>query len=646
MGYDSRILDDLRSRVDIVDIIGGYIELRRSGANFKGVCPFHNDTNPSLTVSPSRQIYKCFVCDAGGNAFTFVKEYLNVNFTEAVKIVADRVGYSLPEQHQTEKQKQQLSERDAIQKALDYTADFYHRKLYMPEGKHALNYLLQRGFSEDVIKKFNLGYAPDGWDTTLKELRRVNFEEQTIIGARIAIHKEDTGRIYDMFRNRLMFPIRDYMGRTIAFGGRKLDENPDSPKYINSPESLVYNKSHTLFGLFDGKRDIINKNEVVLVEGYADLIALAQFGFTNTVAPCGTAFTESQAEMIKRSAKSITLMYDGDNAGLNAAERSTEIAIAAGLKTKVVILPDGEDPDDILKSRGEKVMRRYLDGAVNFVDFLIEQNKDILTSPEGKAEIARKLTNIIAKIPDKFVHDDYMQEVATKLHLSLSQVDALYREKSSAKKPKLYSSENFYEPRQGEEAHAPVQKVKLTIVDAVHLLPADAANILTPPELNILKILITSKNALSLIEDKYDIHSGYFRSDLGKNLFSIVYELAYESSDILKDIFMDEDIEKYFADIIIAISLPAEELYADWDKYGGMISVTKEEKVIEAAINEIIRQKLRSDRRKFEDDLESTSNEDMQRQILNEMLHIDKKLLEKNLIQYKDTLLVDDIKII
>lgn len=647
MAYDRKILEDLRSRLDIVDIIGGYIDLRRSGSNFKGICPFHDDTNPSLTVSPSRGIYKCFVCDAGGNAITFVKDYLNVSFVEAVKIVADRVGYPLPEYRKTEEQKQQISERDAAQKALDHVAAYYNQMLYSPEGKHALEYLTKRGFNEESIKKFNIGYAPDGWDTTLKEMKRVNFKDKTLIDAKIVIKKEESGRIFDMFRNRLMFPIRDFMGRTIAFGGRKLDDNPDSPKYINSPESIVYNKSNTLFGLFDGKRDIINQNEAILVEGYADLIALSQYGFTNTVAPCGTAFTPAQAEMIKRSSKSLVLMYDGDTAGKNAAERSMETALAAGLQTKIVILPEGEDPDDILKSRGEKALRRFLDGATDFIDFYVSENSDILGSPEGKAEAARKLTEIITKIPDRFVHDDYMRKLQTTLHLTPGQLDELYRERSQNKSEHRPTSEHFYEPQNGDPEGSPaVRKVKITIADAVHILPADAANSISLPELNILKMLINSEQSLELIEEKYDIHTGYFRTELGKNIFSLVYEYATDRKPILEDVFVDEGVEKYFADIIVAIAIPAEELYADWQKFGGMISETNEDRVIESAIKEIIRQKLNTDRRKLEDNLDTTSNEDTQRQILGKILAIDKKLRDKNILEYKDVLLTDDITII
>ncbi len=642
MAYDQHILEDLKSRVDIVDVIGSYIELRRAGSNYKCKCPFHDDRNPSMIVSPHKQIFKCFVCGAGGNAFTFVRDYTNVNFTEAVQIVADRVGYNLPKFKPSKQESEKISLRDSVLKALDYTANFYHHSLYQSQGKHALDYLHRRGLTDETIKKFNLGYAPNNWEATKNELLRVNFDENTLFEAKIILKKEGGRNSFDMFRNRLMFPIRDNMGRTIAFGGRKLDDDPNSPKYINSPESIVYSKSNILYGLFENKRDIMSKNEVLLVEGYMDLIALSQFGFQNAAAPCGTAFTQGQATVLKRFSKAITIMNDSDEPGLKASEKALEITLQSGLTTKIVTLPEGEDPDDILKTRGEKTMRSYIKKASNFVDFLLFRNQDIINTPEGKAVTARTITKIIATIPDKFVHDDYMQQTAGKLHLSVEQLKQLYREKKQTpERPEQRT--HFYERQIHMSTNLEnVEKVKVTICDAVHLLPKEVANKISLAELNLLKIIINSESPLDMIENKFDIRASYFRKTLGKNIFSIIYEHAYETDSVVESIAGALEIEDYFKHIIASIAIPAEELNASWDKYGGMIDEVDNIKVAEAAINEIIRQHLRSKRRKIEADIESCSDSETQRQLMSEMIHLDKMLREKDLLSYAEELLVDD----
>ena len=635
MKYPSHIIDEVLSRADIVNIISGYIELRRSGANYKGICPFHNDNDPSMVVSPTKQIFKCFVCQEGGNAISFVQKYTGISFIEALQTVAKSIGYELPKQEQTQYEKSKNDIRDQVKDALTYTANFYHQKLFSPEGKHALDYLLKRGLTEDIIKKFNLGYAPDSWDATKNELMRLNFTEETLLEARV-LSRSSKGTVFDVFRNRLMFPIRDYMGHTIAFGGRKLDEDPQSPKYINSPDSIVYNKSHVLFGLYDAKREI--KENVILVEGYMDLIALHQFGINNIVAPCGTALTTEQANIVKRYTKNMILMYDGDNAGLKAAERNLEIAIKAGLTTKTVILPDGEDPDDILRNRGVKAMQKFINEANNFIDFYLLRNRDIINSPEGKAEITRKLVGIITSIPDSFVHDDYIQELRSKLLLSDAQIQKVYEEKSYSAKPNVQSNNQRSSERVQNNNIDNTPSIKVIIGDTGHLLPKDATNDLSLAELQLIKILVNSESTIDIIEE-FDINYQYFHSNLGENLFSIIYEISHDYNPITK---APNFINKpdYHHNLLLAISIPMEDLNANWTINRNRNRTTKE--LLNTVIAEIIRNKLKNQKQQLEMGLHNTSNPENRHDILVNINKMNINLMEKDMLQFKDELLSND----
>ena len=335
MGYNQNIIEEIKGKADIVEVIGSYMSLSKSGANYKGLCPFHDDRNPSMIVSPAKQIYKCFVCGAGGNVITFVKDYAKVNFNEAIEILAKRYNITI-ERNEYKQDDKKKNLRENIIKAYKSTADYYYQHLYSNAGANALSYLHNRGITDDIIKEFSIGYSPEGWDNTINTLIKQNYDIETLLESKLAIQKETNKRPFDMFRNRIMFPITDFMGRTIAFGGRKFTEEDNGPKYINSPDSMVYNKSTVLFGFSRAKREIAVKNYVIVVEGYADLIAMAQFDVNNTVAPCGTAFTQEQANMLKRNTQNVILMYDGDEAGINAAERGLEITLKAGLNTKIV----------------------------------------------------------------------------------------------------------------------------------------------------------------------------------------------------------------------------------------------------------------------------------------------------------------------
>jgi len=646
MNVNDEIINEIKQKADIVDVISEYISLRRSGSNFKALCPFHDDRNPSLMVSPSKQIYKCFVCGAGGNVITFVRDYAKVSFNDAIKIVADKYGIKI-NYYQSDDSKKKENRFDLIHKVLEYSEEYYHKLLFTPEGKIAYDYLKGRGFSDSIIEKFKLGYAPDSWDRGLNEFKRLNFNIEIIKAAKLALTKENSDYTFDTFRGRLMFPIKDIMGRTIAYGARKLLDTDKAGKYINSPDSEVYNKSKTLFGLSEAKREITLKKEVIIVEGYADLLTMVQYGFNNVVAPCGTAFTTEQAQILKRLCDNIIFMFDGDKAGQLAARRSIEIALTYNLNMKIVTLPEGEDPDTLLKNRGKDALLRYISNSDNFIDFILKTEKLKIAEPQGKAIVAREILQLINIIPDKFTHDDYIQRLAGLLSLSIGQLKQLYDEKSRLIEKNNAGMQTNQNPSKyintPYKSILPNTKSNVTIVNSNHQIFSEAAQQITESELAVLKLLLIHNDPLSLIESKYDIHVEYFHTELGQNLFSIIYEYAYDRKNILEEILFDEEIGDFYINLLLSIAMPTEEFSSDW--------ALRDELVIDfdlnlhQAINKIFRDKLIQRRTEISKKLKHNPNENEKFHLVRRLVSIDKKLQENDLLAFKEMIFSEEPEI-
>jgi DNA primase len=642
MKLNPQIITDIIERTDIVDVISDYVSVNRSGSNYKALCPFHDDNHPSMMISPAKQIYKCFVCGAGGNSVNFVKEFLGVSFSEAAKIIADKFGIAF-EITTSKKAEDAESKASNILKATDFAAEFFHKALLSNEGKGAYNYFIARGIDKETIEKFKLGYSPNSWDALFKELKRLNFTDAQVIESKLITEKND--KKFDMFRNRAMFPIRDFLGRAIAFGGRKMDDDDaDSPKYMNSPDSIIYNKSRVLYGFFESKREILTSKAAILVEGYADLIALHKFGFTNVIAPCGTALTDEQAGIIKRNAEKVFLVYDGDTAGIKATLRSLDITLAAGLDTKIVSLPEDTDPDDFVRSRGDKAFKKLLDNAENFIDYIVRINKDKISEPAGKAEIARKLIEMTLKIPDKFVHDEYIQISAAKLRLTYRQIEQLYKEITESEHNRRNKPNRDESPtRANAEKLQPrnIEYKKVMINESPHLIPKDAAENMSSAELNLLNVILMSDNALAMIEQKYDIHHSYFPSVYAQNVFSIIYEAADHTKHVL-DAISSGDTDLYYKDLIMAIAIPMDEIKADWQKYENELDAINWDKVVRDSINFFIRKKMNEQMKDISAQLTQTTDENKIRELMNRLPEISQRLQKKDLYDYKDILLEED----
>ncbi len=407
MLYPQHFIDELKNRADLIRIIEPYTPLKKKGANWMGCCPFHQEKTPSFSVNPSKGFYKCFGCGKGGSAFNFVMEIEGLNFPEAIKRVAEISGVPLPEPIDDKKYEQNKKRRQEKKKIADEVIDLNKIALEFWENhlqdtnshsKSAAEYLENRGISVETQKTFHIGFAPDSWDTILNLLKEKGADEKLIELSGLVSKNEEKNRIYDRFRGRIMFPVLDINGNPVAFGARILDKG--EPKYLNSPETPAYIKGEHLYGLFQNKEEIRKKKFVILVEGYLDLIALYQFDVRNTAASLGTAFTSEQSKLLGRFARKVVVNYDGDKAGVKAARRAIEPLLAEDFEIKILILPDGKDPDDFIRAYGAESYNNLRGQAFPFLQFVLEETvrERNLALPRAKAEAIEEILPVLSSV--------------------------------------------------------------------------------------------------------------------------------------------------------------------------------------------------------------------------------------------------------
>ena len=414
MYYPDEVIEEVRSRNDIVDVISGYVRLQKKGANYFGLCPFHNEKSPSFSVSRSKQMYYCFGCGAGGNVFTFLMEYENDTFPEAVKALADRAGIRLPEADASEEEKREQGRRSRLLAVNKEAAKYFYFQLRARQGEQGLSYLRERKLTDETIHRFGLGFANKTPDDLIRYLKSRGFPEELIREAGLANTDEKHG-MYDKFWNRVMFPIEDINHRVIGFGGRVMGDG--KPKYLNSPETPIFDKSRNLYGLNFARSS--RKGNIILCEGYMDVIAMHQAGFDQAVASLGTAFTPGQAGLLKRYTKEVLLSYDSDGAGVKAALRAIGILKEAGLSGRVIRLDPYKDPDEFIKNRGAEAFQERIDNAENSFLFeirMLEREYD-LNDPEKKTEFYRAAAKKLCEFPEELERENYLQAVAEKYHI-------------------------------------------------------------------------------------------------------------------------------------------------------------------------------------------------------------------------------------
>jgi DNA primase len=542
-----QFIDDLLARADIVDIVDSRVPLKKAGKNYQACCPFHNEKSPSFTVSQDKQFYHCFGCGEHGNAISFLMEFDRLDFVDAIEELASHCGIEVVREENNATPAEQRRQQEVYQQKqddyelMDQISRFYQQQLKVaPDKEIAVSYLKGRGLSGEVVKRFSIGYISDAWDGMMKAYSRNGQANEQLVELGMAI-QGDKNRPYDRFRGRIMFPIRDKRGRVIGFGGRVLGD--EKPKYLNSPETRVYHKGQELYGLYEAKQANKSLTRLVVVEGYMDVVALAQHGVDYAVASLGTATTTEQLQTMFRTVKEVICCYDGDRAGRDAAWRAMENAlplIRDGFSLKFVFVPDGEDPDSLIRKKGQQAFEKILDEAMPLSKFLFEQlmNKVDMSSSEGRAGFVESIKLLLAKLPDSVLKDSIINDVANNFGTGSEQFLTKFRKTvagvSTIKKPKVSTKVT------------PVRLAIALLLEHPHIVEAlgdiSVLQPLTIPGVDLLTQL------LELCQKNPNIKTAqlleYFRdTEQGKQLAKLMCWQHHIEAEAAEDVFLDS-IEK------------------------------------------------------------------------------------------------------
>ena len=544
--YSEEIINDVRQSNDIVDVISQYMHLKRSGRNFFGLCPFHNEKSPSFSVSPDKQIFHCFGCGVGGNVITFVSKVEGLNFIETIQMLAERANIQLPKlENGVDSQKEILKEK--VLKVNEFAAEYYHQNLYKPQAKIAQEYVKKRQLNNETLKSYRIGFSCK-FDELYKELKKQGFGEQEILESGL-VNRNDKGKYIDRYRDRLMFPICDVRGRVIAFGGRVLDDS--KPKYINSPENIVYSKGRHLFGLNVAKKADIKK--LLIVEGYMDVISLHQRGITNVVAPLGTALTEQQGWLLRKNTERIILSFDSDDAGLQAKIRALKVLENMGCDLRILMIDGAKDPDEYVLKYGNARFNNLVEKSLSVIEFnvkLLKKNLN-LENTNDKIKFLNEIAKLISKVDNTIEKEIYIDKIAKEYDISkeaiMGEVNKLiFKDSKNNKIVEKQNSTILGKRIEIKEIPESIKKRENTII-----------SILLLGDLSIYNII---KQNISPEDFKYDINSKivaklYEEFEKGNsNINGIIDELEQEEQNCITMIMADDyeidDIEKAIDDII------------------------------------------------------------------------------------------------
>ena len=475
MRYSEELIEEVRSRNDIVDVISGYVKLKKSGSNYFGLCPFHNEKSGSFSVSPSKQMYYCFGCGAGGNVITFIMEYENYTFMEAVRMLAERAGIELPQMEETPEERKSRDIRSQLLEINKLAAVYYFHQLRGQNGSTAMNYLKKRELSDETIQRFGLGYSSMYSDDLYRYIKSKGYKDDILKESGLFTYGD--GKVTDKFWNRVMFPIMDMNNRVIGFGGRVMGDG--KPKYLNSPETKLFDKSRNLYGLNIARTS--RKPNIIICEGYMDVISLHQAGFNQAVASLGTALTSGQASLMKRYTDQVLITYDSDGAGVKAALRAIPILKEAGLTTKVINMKPYKDPDEFIKGLGAEAFQERIDKAQNSFMYEIsamEQNYD-LTDPDSKTRFFNEVAGRIVGFDEELERNNYIEAVADKYMVSMDALKAMvgnYGNRVGIVKDRPDSRRTSSSRKEKEDGISQAQKILLTwLVQDMSLYPKVAA---------------------------------------------------------------------------------------------------------------------------------------------------------------------------
>ena len=598
---EESVIQEIKDRSDIVEVVGDFVSLKKSGSNYKALSPFTDEKTPSFFVSPSKQIFKCFSTGKGGDSIEFLREVESMTYVEAIKFLGEKYGVEVDE---SEQDYNVNNEKESLLIILNKSKDFYKDNLNSEEGKSiALSYLEHREVSEDMIEKFEIGYSLDKWDSLLQYLSKNQFNKDQILKAGLILENND--KKYDRFRNRLMFPIHNISGKIIAFGARIISEQKNQPKYVNSPETPLYVKSNVLYGLYQSKNNIRKLDNCILVEGYTDVISLFQIGVENVVSSSGTSLTINQIKLISRYTKNITILFDGDKAGIDASLRGMDLILENDMNVKIVSFPEGEDPDSYSKAVGKNKFLEYIDSnETNLITFKVDLlNSTYKDDPVKKSEMIFDIVKSISKIPNSIKRSVFIKEASNSLEITeqalitemnkllinsenkFSQPKAYINldKKESLKKDEISSAINFYER----------ECVRMLVnygTSDFEVIGLDRKSFIDYFLNEIEDIEFENKNYLKIIE--------VFKNEFKKNrVIDINHFLDGKYKDIKEDV-IDLSANKY-------------EISKQWkDKFN--IHVSDEiDSLKKTTYTNILRLKFRLIRKMIKDNMQNLSKSDM-----------------------------------
>ena len=529
MRYSDEIIDEVIRSNDIVEVISQYIHLKRSGRNYFGICPFHNEKSPSLSVSPEKQIFHCFGCGVGGNVITFVRKIEDIGYRESIQLLAEKANITLPTiQNDLESRKDEL--RAKVYKVNSYTAEYYHKRLYTPDAKLGQEYVKRRKLNNETLENFKIGFSGK-FDELYKSLRQNGFQDEEILESGL-VNKNDNGTYIDRYRNRLMIPICDERGRVIAFGGRVLDDS--KPKYINSPENVVYSKGKHLFGLNVAKKSDIKK-QLLIVEGYMDVISLHQRGIKNVVAALGTALTTNQGWLLRKSTEKVILGFDADDAGQTAILRAMEIMQNMGCDIRVLQIHDAKDPDEFVVKYGAARFKRILDDAISLIEYKVKiLKKDLnLENASDKIKFLNEIAKLIAKIDNTMEKEIYIEKIAKGYNISK---EAIYAEVNKLQYSNRKDSRIL-------EKNKPIIKVKKQ--------EENISKEILKRENTIIAILLNNLDTYQIIKENIAIDD--FKSEINKKILSEIYteiENKNYNINIILNHMQDDNLQDHITSIM------------------------------------------------------------------------------------------------
>lgn len=593
--YSEELIEEIRSQNDIVDVISGYVPLKRSGSSYKARCPFHTEKTPSFSVSPDKQIYHCFGCGEGGNVISFIMRIENLGFVDALKILADRAGIILPDKNHFQ-DKKIYKKKLILYEIHTQTARYYFENL--KNNRRVLNYLNSRNITANTIIKFGLGFAPDDWEGLYRYLLSKNFSLDDIADSGLVLSKRnEKNRYYDRFRNRLIFPVFNLTNKVVAFGGRVLDET--LPKYLNSPETQIFTKGRHLYGLQNAKNNIVD-GQIIMVEGYMDVISLFQYGIKNAVASLGTSLTKEQAKLLNRYADEVVIAFDGDEAGQNATLKALEQLSSVGCKAKVIQLPNNMDPDEYIKEFKMEGFYHQIKKALSAVEYkirLAREKNNILTT-EGKIDFTKEAASILKNIKSEIEIDAYIKKISRETGIDEAAIKyEVYRYKGAKISQKNKTGNN-----------------RNTIQYENKVVPVERKNAVILAEENLINILSQDLNLFQMAKKHIDWED--FTDDFHKKIAQFIFERMSKKETVqpaqLLDFFHSKGEAKRIS-AIFSKHLDESHIHENMDEYINTIRIHK----VQSSINDL-NQKL--------SDPHIKNNREMTNRIFIEMIDLKKKL--------------------